>query len=309
MNENKKTITVITYNGLCNRLLPLISSIRLSKKSNRNTNMLWGYTPVRSCMTYYGELCKFNELYEEMNELTVDNNINADKVFEFKYWENKDHIVDINVEGNITINYALYTIISDDDDKESIFNNLKKSISFSREIVFDDVGKELSSIIKSFRPKKEFQEEINKYSKKFYKNMIGIHIRKSDGGFTEFSWDNIIRNLIVECRNWCNADMNNGVFLATDDSEVYVDFASCLGSKLIFYNPPRVLGGVTSKNKFVNDKYNVFCAVIELALLGKCNKYIVGTCDSTFSITAMLLGEDSVKKYLIKDMEGVPNFN
>ena len=303
------TITVITYNGLGNRLLPLISSIRLSRKSNRKTNMLWGYTPVRSCMTYYGDLCKFEELYEKIEDLSIDENINSENVFEFKYWENKDHVVDINVDGNITINYALYTIISEDDNKDSIFNNLKKSISFSREIIFDDIGRELSNVMKSFRPKKEFQDEIDKYGRKFYKNMVGIHIRKSDGGFTEFSWDDIVRTIIFRCREWCNSDMNNGVYLATDDSEVYVQFASCLGSKLVFYNPPRKLGGVSSINKFNNDKFNVFCAVIELALLGKCNKYIVGTCDSTFSMTGMLLSDENTKKYLVKDVAGVPNFH
>ena len=43
-------------------------------------------------------------------------------------------------------------------------------------------------------------------------------------------------------------------------------------------------------------------------LLGKCNRMIIGTVDSTFSICGMLLAENDIQKYLISDEESVPIF-
>ena len=92
--------------------------------------------------------------------------------------------------------------------------------------------------------------------------------------------------------------------------DVYIEFASSLGSKLIFYNPPDNLNNSvsTSGNKFSNDKFNVMCAVVELYLLGSCNKMIIGTADSTFSLCAMLMTDDNVKKFLINSVDNVPSF-
>lgn len=304
-------ITLIVYNGLCNRLGPLISSLRLARKSNKKVNMVWSYTPVRSCITYYGDLCKFSELYDPVDDLVIDNDIPNDNfVYEFKYWDNKDHIINENVKDNIYVNYALYTLVSVDDPKDSMFVNLKKSISEPKRIEFDEIGNELSDIMKSLKPRAELQEEINKFNSKFYKNMIGIHIRKSDGGFTKLDWDNIIKKILLQCKEWCTKDKDNGIFLATDDSSVYVDFAIKLGNKLIFYDPPKVLCDTSSSSygKFNNDKYNVMCAVVELNLLGNCNKFIIGTCDSTFSVCAMLLSNKDTQKYLMNSVDSIPEF-
>ena len=283
--------SVALFNGLCNRLLPLISILRLGRKYKRCTNMTWGYTPLRSCITYYGDLCKFEDLYEDVYDMTIENKVDCVNNFEFKYWENKDHIIDTNLEGNTFINFALYTIISTEDDKNSIFTNLKHSMSYPRELVFDTIGNELGDVLKSITPKKELIDEIEKCSKNFLKNMIGIHVRKTDGGFVNFDWENIIKKYITECTKWCEKDKDNGIFLATDDEDVYKEFKKNLKDKLISYEAPNTLCGISSENKYINNKFNVMCAVIEISLLGKCNKYIIGTCDSTFSICCMLLSE------------------
>jgi len=298
--------SIALYNGLCNRLLPLISILRLGRKYKRCTNIIWNYTPLRSCITYYGDLCKFEDLYEDVYDMTIENRIDCINTFEFKYWENKDHIIDVNLSGNTFINYALYTIISNEDDNNSIFANLKQNMSYSRELIFDSIGYELGDILKSLEPKKELQVEINKCYKKFLKNMIGIHIRKTDGGFIEFEWGNIIKKYLFECKKWCDKNEENGIFLATDDENVYKEFKINLGNKLILYEAPNTLCGINSENKFINNKFNVLCAVIEISLLGKCNNYIIGTCDSTFSICAMLLSSKNTRKFIINNSQSIP---
>ena len=301
--------TVVLYNGLCNRLLPLISILRLGRKYKRCTNIVWNYTPVRSCMTYYGDICKFEDLYEDVYDMSIENNnINHDNTFEFKYWENKDHIIDVNLNGNTYINYALYTIICHEDDTNSIFKNLKHNMSYSRELVFDSIGNELGEVLKSLKPKKELQNEIDNCYKKFYKNMIGIHIRKTDGGFIDFDWNSIIKKYLSECKKWCNKDTENGIFLATDDEDTFKQFKNELGDRLISFNAPNTLCGINSESKFINNKFNVFCAVIDISLLGKCNKYIIGTCDSTFSICGMLLSDKDTRKFMINKADSIPEF-
>lgn len=304
-------ITIALYNGLCNRLLPLISCIRIAKKYNSKICILWSFTPSRTCINYYGEFCNLNEIFK-IPSIIVDEKplINYNKIYEFKFWEDKDHVIDIAENDTIYINYALSTIISKDDD-DTFLKNLKNVISKPREIISDNISKELGNILKTeLTPVKELEDEIEKIKKQFYKNMIGIHIRKSDGGFTNYDWKNIIIKLIEELKIWCE-DVNNGVFLATDDKEVYNEFFNCLGNKLIFYNPPKILNNTesTTEDKFSNDKYNIMCAVIELYLLGSCNKYIIGTVDSTFSVCAMLMSEENVKKYLINDVDSIPKIN
>ena len=213
---------------------------------------------------------------------------------------NLDHFVDIKLDGSIYVNYALYTLISEEDDTD-VFKNFKQTLKKTGELIFDRVGEELSMEIKALRPIPELQNEIDKCSKIFLPNMIGLHLRTSDGDFTKINWKSIIKKLILSCKKWCSQDQKRGVFLATDNSEVFIEFASSLSSKLIIYNPPSVLGGNVSSNKFNNDKYNVLVAVVELFLLGKCNEKIIGTCESTFSAVGMLLAENTVKKYLIND--------
>jgi len=301
-------LTVVVYNGLCNRLLPLISAMRLAKKSNRKVNMIWGYTPVRSCMTYFGGYCTFEDLFiTPPNLVHEQQNIEHSKTYDFYYWLNLDHVVDINLPGNIYVNYALYTLISQDDSSD-IFKNFKRTLSTPGKLIFDEIGKELSDEMKMLRPIPELQYEIDKCHKNFSKNMIGIHLRTSDGDFTKNNWKLIIKKLLIECKKWCSVCENRGIFLATDNSEVFVEFAGSLSSKLIIYTPLESLCGNTSSNKFNNDKYNVLVGVVELFLLGKCNCKIIGTCESTFSAVGMLLAEDTVEKYLINDAESVPKF-
>jgi hypothetical protein len=61
-------------------------------------------------------------------------------------------------------------------------------------------------------------------------------------------------------------------------------------------------------SKFNNDKFNVLCGVVELFLLSKCNRYIIGTADSTFSVSAMIMADKETQKYLFNDVSNLPEF-
>jgi hypothetical protein len=303
-------ITVVVHNGLGNRLLPLLSCLRLAQKSNRRLNVIFNGTPVRSCLTYYGENCKFEDLFENHEEICIISNeenssIVYNKTFYFEYWYKKDMIIDISGNENIFTNYGLYTIISEKDDLSSIFVKLQKIICEPCELTFDYIGEELGDCFRTLKPVKDLQCEIDKYKQKFHRNMIGFHIRSSDGGFLNIKWDKIVKKIISICKKWCSLSKDNGVFLATDNPKYYVDFV-CSLNQFVFYDPPDVLCNTKSSTKFNNDKYNVLCALVEIHLLGNCNHTIVGTVDSTFSICSMLLADNKTKKYLVNDVSNIP---
>jgi len=303
-------ITVVLHNGLCNRLNALLSVMRLGKKYKKKVNIVWTYTPVRSCIAYHGELCKFSDIFKRNDNILEDVKVDHQKTYEFRYWENKDHVVDVSGDDNVFINYALYTIISSEDDQNSIFKNLRSVIAKPQEFVVDTIGKEFGDVLKyDLQPNDDLKLEIDSNLKNFRENMIGIHVRRSDGGFADYNWKDINKILIQQSKDWCK-NVNNGVFLATDDMETYINFASALGNKLVIYNPPEELCNTksTSGNKFSNDKYNVLVGYVELNLLSHCNKLIVGTADSTFSVCAMLMSDINTKKYLINAPENVPSF-
>ena len=203
-------------------------------------------------------------------------------------------------------------MISHDDNQNSMCKSIRQYIEQSGQIMFDDIAYELGGILHSqFKPIAELQGEIDKYTAKFKSNMIGFHIRSTDGGFTQIQWGEIVNKLIVLSTNWCKASKDNGVFLATDNPKYYIEFASKLTSdQFIFYNPPPVLSNTkptNSSDKFANDKYNVLCALIEIHLLGSCHHMIVGTSASTFSVCGMLLAPPTTKKILLKKEEDVPS--
>ena len=289
------SITILTFNGLNNRLGVIISALRLSRLTNRKLNICWPHTPVRSCLTYYGDYCKFQDLFQvdkdyfvvddeyDQKYLSPETKEENHRLYEFKYWDKLDHIIDIKGNDNIYINWALYPIISIEDESE-LFKNLKISISFPREIIFDNVGNELSDTFKLLRPINELNDEINKCYNKYFKcrkNIIGLHLRCTDGSFKDMKWTQISDKLISMCKTWCQQSDDNGIFLATDSLDIYIKFMEKLDSKLIIYNPPNTLCGCKSKTKFENDKYNVLCGLIEMNLLGKCSM-IIGTVNSTF---------------------------
>ena len=50
-------------------MLPLISCLRLAQKSGRTLNVVFNGTPVRSCLAYNGEECKYYDLFEPLVQL------------------------------------------------------------------------------------------------------------------------------------------------------------------------------------------------------------------------------------------------
>jgi hypothetical protein len=121
--------------------------------------------------------------------------------------------------------------------------------------------------------------------------MIGIHIRKTDGGYTNIDWESIDILLIKKLELWLKKDDKLSIFLATDCEKTSNKYKTHFNDRLLSYIP--------ETNKFHNNKFNVISGIIDIYLLSKCNKIIIGTLGSSFSITAGLMGNTPL--WLIKD--------
>jgi hypothetical protein len=150
---------------------------------------------------------------------------------------------------------------------------------------------EFRQIFKQLKPNKKILDIIQENLKEFTDNMIGIHIRRTDGDFIKIKWNEVDNMLITKIEDMIKKEKNLKIFLATDSKETQDKYSEHFGDKLLSYIP--------EEDKFNNNRFNVICGVIDLFLLSKCNKMLIGTVGSSFSITAGLLGEADI--WLIKD--------
>lgn len=315
--NTKPKLTVVVHNGLANRLLPLISCLRLAQKTNRTLNIIWNGTPVRSCLRYDGPPCKYDDLFLPHDDITEnEHGLTYVREYNFEYWDNKDMTMDVSGTGHIYTNYGLYTIIGEDDDQTSICKRLCDAISKGGELKFDPICHDLGELLRTtLRPVAGIQAEIDRMKGKYFqsqKKMIGIHIRATDGHFATINWNGMVAKLIRESVAWCKQSPDHGILLCTDCPKYYVEFATKMQSQLVFYDPPTELCGVksTTVDKFNNDRFNVLCGLIEMNLLGSCDM-VVGTTGSTFSVVGMLMGYESgtSKKYHLMTSESdIPAF-
>ena len=153
---------------MANRLLPLVSCLRLAKQSGRLLNVIFKGTPVRTCIRYDGADCKYYDLFQKNEEnIVVESETEGvfyERTYDFQYWLNKEMVIDVGGNGHIHTNYGLSTIISVEDDQKSMFKLLIDVIAKPGEIKFDGIAKELGEIFhKDMKPVEELQREIDKY--------------------------------------------------------------------------------------------------------------------------------------------------
>lgn len=133
-------------------------------------------------------------------------------------------------------------------------------------------------------PIKSLKDEITLFSKLFSPKMIGLHLRRTDGTFSERDWTATDKMLKRRMSEW--SQQGYQFFLATDDEEVSYDFP------VLKYTP--------SVSKYNNDKHNAQSAVVDMFLLSKCD-VIIGTVHSSFSFTALLLNKPTTDLWYISE--------
>jgi hypothetical protein len=278
-----KLICLPLFNGICNRLIPIASALRLAKKTGRKVMVFWTDNPGRSLLTYHGQSTNFEDIFEPIENMEFLSMVQINE-----YLDTSDHydchvlvpfpIVNTNTDKHIFVVYCVNTIFSKDDEinQQYVLKDIGKFIE-------DSVFMEMKSVLRELCPVTHLKNEIDKIYETKMKGriMVGLHIRRTDGSFKEKDWKKTDQTLLLRARSW--AHEGYVFFLATDSPRHEHDFKMALGNSLITYEP--------RFNKFGNDRNNVLAAVVDLYLLSKCDRAIIGTVESSFSLTAALLSE------------------
>jgi hypothetical protein len=295
MEAEKKVIAIQLYNGLCNRLLPLLACVRLARATNRRVVAFWMPNPSRCCLPYHGDTCNYTELFEELDLvefLPYDkfySYMNGAVVYDFNYTQNPTFILDMNTEKNIFIINCMGTLYSKEDGFQYIGYTDKASTTTPEH---DRFISSYRPLFKELKPVESLQKRIDEIKSSFTDKMIGIHVRRSDGGFLYTDWTQSDLALKEKVEEW--RKQGYSFFLASDDPKYESFFGDVIMNK--------------AENKYNNDRVNTLHAVIDMYLLSHCN-VIIGTEGSTFSIVAYFISENAEFWKVDKDPSSVLKIN
>lgn len=295
--DNTKYIYITLHNGLGNRLLPLVSAIRFSRMTNRVVRCYWTSNPGRSYFEYEGD-CTFLDLFQPVDKLEFFSetkfmehiNGNAFNFYDFYFANKPNYLVDINSKDDIFIYNSFCSMYTKEDGSHDMrtLGTQEPCQSFTSFI------SSYKQFFKELKPIEELQNTINCIQSSFTDKMIGIHIRRSDGGFAYKNWKESDPLLVDKVNMWISQGYT--IFLACDDPR----YETLFGGKNIIINK--------QSGKYNNDKINTMNAVVDMYLLSYCPT-IIGTYDSTFSMVSYFLSENSVLWMVNTDPESVRRIN
>lgn len=300
-------IYITLHNGLGNRLLPMMSILRFARDVNEKMYIHWTGTPCRSLMNIEGnDLVEFYDIFKKVDDIEVISEEDIRKIDQEKgsvkyyfHYDNKEpHVLyPIDKHKNTFVFMAILPVLRESEKELSNkykFHNPMYGY-FEQDEWYNEVSQYFRSVLKPVTP---LDRIINVYFKKFKQNMIGIHLRKTDGGFTEMNWNEIDKHIIDRIKEWFSNNTSLGVFLATDCKDTTKKFKNEFGNKLLTFDP--------HEDKHKNNAFNTRCAVIDMFLLSKCNKLIVGTFGSTFGLCSAMLSEGTPFFVLSNDQYSLP---
>jgi hypothetical protein len=261
--------------------------------TGRSVRCYWTPNPGRSYFEYEGE-CSFLDLFEPVDNLEffsesqfmgeIDGK--AFNFYNFYFVNNPDYVVDINSKEGIFIYNSFCTMYT----KEDGSHNMRELGCSELSDAFTSFISSYKQFFKELKPIEQLQNSINSAVYSFTDKMIGVHIRRSDGGFAYKNWhesDALLVDKVKSC-------ISNGysVFLSCDDPR----YETVFGDKNVIIN--------RQSGKYNNDKTNSMSAVVDMYLLSRC-PVIIGTYDSTFSMVSYFLSENSVLWMVNTDPETV----
>ena len=276
---------IYVYSGLNNKLIPLLSLLRIARKENKDIKCYWGSDAYIS-----NSIFEFSDLFEPINNITFIEQNEYDKVFinnKCKIYNkdgsdrNRKEII-YQSSNNISIFNKIVHLISYKED-----NIIGNYVPYPREKIFEtNIITELKLIIKELKPKQKIIDKINTTIKKFEENnIIGFHIRTTDGGFTDIPYNKVYNVIDKYIKN------NFKIYISCDNLILEKNIISKYSSNIIYFDNPF---GENYEDKFNRTTYGTINAICEMFILSKCNIFL-GTPGSSFSFMVWLLRND---KYL-----------
>jgi hypothetical protein len=295
------TFYIHVHSGLSNKLIPLLSLLRIGRIEKKNIECYWG------AGGYSNHNYQFLDLFKEIKNVKFINELKFKKKFKSNNYKiynitgsdkNKKEAI-YNSSNESAIFYKIVHLISYKND-----NIKNKYIPYPREKIFqNNLIKELRLIIKELKPIDKILEKVQNVTKLFEnKKVVGLHCRCSEVAYNDKikisknPWDKInfsqIYNLIEKYIN-----MNYKIYLSCDNSENETILLNKYKNNIIIFNNPF---GNTYKDKFNRLSFGQINAVCELFILSKCTVFF-GTPSSSFSFMVWLLRNDNELNFWCDD--------
>ena len=283
------------HSGLNNKLVPLLGLLRIAKKENRKLKCYWGNDAYVT-----KSLFLFNDLFENID------NLEFITIREYTNLFNNQNNKIYNKSGSDRDRSGvIYT--NNDKNEMVLFHKVVHLISYQHDnaignyIPYPRVIKEISPIISELReiakllkPVEKIQSRIDTTIENFKDiNVIGLHIRTTDGGFTDIPSKDVfgfINNLIQK---------NNGskIYISCDTLVLENEIKNSFSNNILYFSSPF---GDNYSDKYNRGTWGTINAVCEMFILSKCNKFY-GTPGSSLSFMVWLLRNDKFLEFWCKN--------
>ena len=285
-----KQIIIKVQSGLNNKLLPLLSALRIAIKYNYNIKCFWsnvcmGLIKVKKgyhFLDFFESIENIDFIDEcEFNKLSKNNNCILHKIdgHNHEAYRKASHINDLT-KSHIFINICHVISLKDD-------NVLNKYIPSRRTYVETcSFTEDFRLYLKYLKPKKDIIDKINKETLNFNDKILGVHVRITDTpiciGFSGIDYKKSIKYI----ENFLKKNPDWKIYISADCLKVENHFIDKFKEKIIKFNNPF---GTHYNDKFnINSYDGIKNGICEMYILSKCSK-IIGTPSSSFSLMAWLL--------------------
>lgn len=267
--------------GLNNKLIPLISLLRISIKENKTIFVYWE-----------------NNLNISNKNDSIDNFFNIENVVSIKKEQFNKELY--NKDNIIYNDNPFYTYTS----KKCVFLNIVHPIMYLHEHEHNilkpypktpysktDLIEEYRIIARGLEIQKLLLEKVEKTISSFVnKNVIGIHLRTSDGGFKMHNHNKIFSFIKEKIKN-----NNISIYLSCDNIIFEKKIKNLYGDKILLFDTPF---GNSYEDKFNRTTYGSLNAFCEMYILSKCNEFY-GTPSSSFTFMTWLLRNDDMLRFYL----------
>ena len=286
------------HSGLCNRLIPFITSMNLAKDLNSEYYLYWDDECQDLLYKYKGEKTKYNHLFELMDNINYINNEQFNKFLncndskliinfntEFKY--NKKDL--LNYECIIFNNYY-YPIYLEND--LITFKNYSENFNFNQ-----SWHQKINTTFNNIKLKNILSNKIIKFNNS---ELIGIHLRHNETKWAErnnVNEYNYLKILIKKMYDEIKINKNIKFFISTSNKNLLIKLESIFKDRISYFKDR--FGNPKTDYFYNNNSENDFCTLnknlnglVDLILLSKCYK-IYCKKSSSFSICAHLINNKS----------------
>ena len=288
------TFCLHVHSGLNNKLVPLLGLLRIAKKENRQLKCLWGNDAYIN-----KSLFSFNDLFESIDNLefiTIQEYVNLFNNQNTKIYNrsgsdrDRSGIIYNNNKNDVVLFHKVVHLISYKDD--NVIGNYVPYPRICKEIT--PIINELREIVKLLKPVEKIQNKINNTIENFKNtNVIGLHIRTTDGGFTDIPSKDVfgfINNLLEE---------NNGskIYISCDTLALENEIKKTFTNNILYFTNSF---GDDYSEKYNRSSWGTMNAVCEMFILSKCNKFY-GTPGSSLTFMVWLLRNDKFLEFWCKN--------